>query len=201
MTEEERKIDQLCQQIIVALKQQNPTSVIALSPELISRTNTQPDVQARAYGWLAQAYLLAQKTELAKSAIGKGIRLAKDIADSRGLAQLHSIQTQIITLQSTTHTPLKHDKSPIGLALSAIEQEDFATALTHARKAILLADAGQQPKQRVIARLTMAKIPEHSGIALQQAQQIADQSDDHNLITAVKKAIDEANLVIQPHVF
>ena len=200
MTDEQEKIDRLCQSIIRSLRAQNATAVIALSPELIGMSTQQPAVQAQAYGWLAQAYLIADRHEQAMKSITKGLTLSARFNDQVGLAALQQIRDKI-DIKTPAPATITHDKSVLGSALAAIEREDYDNALIYARKAIMLADASQLIKEMVIARLTMAKIPDQTELALQQAQQLANDSGDHNLITAVKKASDEASFTIQPHVF
>ena len=106
--------------------------------------------------------------------------------------------------QTLSPPPSAINDNPLSQGIELLTQ---TTAAHHRRAEMLLlssvakADEERDPKQRVLSRLALARLPNYQSAMIQQAMNIAQGSNDMNLITAVKKTMDQLNISIEPKVF
>jgi len=63
------------------------------------------------------------------------------------------------------------------------------------------ADAEDDIKMMVLVRLALAEIDSERALAFEEAEKIADTTNDHNLIAAVVRAKKLHGIPIKPHIF
>ena len=157
------------------------------------------DLCARGLAWLGQSYLATHSISDARKALRKAAAVATAIGDQAGLEAIRELRhqwgAQAMATRSTTTT---HDDSPIGRACAAFDAGDSAQGIVLAQEAL---QAAQSPRDEVLALLAMARAPSHAETSVLKAAQVADRSNDFNLITAVTRAARAAKVRLPPKVF
>ncbi len=176
-----------------------------------------PLLAARLLAWKAQAWMSRNRLEEARAAVLDAIRMAKQGGDTDGLPVLRGLHNRIAgslaALQAAAQQA-EADRALLALseeelsAKSAEERVDILTRQSSARAAMgeleaarsaaqrALAEA-QSPRSRVLAWLSLARVGAGAD-AIFSAWKVADDADDHNLITAVAHAAKAAGVVLRP---
>jgi len=193
--------DQLAIKIIEALKINQPILVIDLEVQIISAAQERPELLCKAYGWIAQAYILLNEGDKAMKSASKAIGLARSLFDHKGMKILQDLRSKAIAISKAKNAYLPTDKSTIAQANEALTSGDNAKAKTLAHQAIAEADEKNNPRDQIISRLLLARMGENQEKILMEALSIADRSSDKNLVTAVKKAMDSIGYHVKEHIF
>lgn len=183
-------------------------------PELRSE---RPLLAARLMAWKAQALAGLNHLEEAKHAVLDAIRLAKSGGDMEGLAplrELHAgISARLAALQVSTGQQaadadlLSMPEAEIARcsagervdilirqASAWIERGEAAQGRSCAERAL---EEASSARAKVLAWLCLARLGEGEA-AVRSAWKVADDADDHNLITAVAKAAKAAGVILSP---
>ncbi|HND29844.1 MAG TPA: hypothetical protein PLA94_07580 [Myxococcota bacterium] len=176
-----------------------------------------PLLVARLLAWKAQAWMSQNRWEDARGAVLEAIRLAKQGGDTDGLPALRELHNRIagsLAALQAAAVQAEADRALLALSeeeLSAKSPEDRADILTRQSSAQAamgdleaarataqraLAEA-QSPRSRVLAWLSLARVGDGDQ-AIFSAWKVADDADDHNLITAVAHAARAAGVVLRP---
>ena len=99
-------------------------------------------------------------------------------------------------------TKKAHDQDHLlAQADSAIQEADWDTAVTFAQRSLTEAIAANDGKLEILSLLTLARVPEYTREYLQRAHDRAQELNDFNLITLVKKSYDALKVDIPSHIF
>ena len=161
-----------------------------------------PLIQAKVLSWFAQSQQKQNKLSAAIDSYEKAIQAAKNAEDNEGVQTLeeqHKIlleQHKASLVRQTSQTD-----DPLQAGISQLRVQNTARAETLLLSSVAQADEEGDPKSRVLSRLALARIPTYQKAMIEQALSIAQQEGDMNLITAVKKTMDQMGESITPHVF
>lgn len=156
---------------------------------------------ARAHAWRAQAAMNLGRYAAATASLRQALRLLRAQGDEQGLATLATLQKDLFARRAAVSAQGPLPDTPLGRALAAMDAGDWEQGESLARAAAEAADAAGDPKERVMARLALARVPGRAEAAIREAARIADESDDRNLVTAVARAARAADVTLAPHVF
>ena len=162
-----------------------------------------PLVQAKVLSWYAQSLQQQHKLSEAIESYQKAIQAAKIAGDNEGMQTLKE-QYKILLEQkkaSTVKPKTSQTDDPLQAGISQLRVQNTARAETLLLSSVAQADEEEDPKGRVLSRLALARIPTYKKAMIAQALEIAQQAGDMNLITAVKKTMDQMGESITPHVF
>ena len=193
--------DTFADTIIEALKKSDADTVISIQNEALQTAVDQPDLLAKMHGWIAQAYLLKGNGEKAMKHSSKGIRHARSVFDDQGVKILKDIRSRAISIQQAQQQFNANSDSLLAQADEAFKSNNIERARALTEQAIQIADSEIDVREQILARLMMVRIVENKSDVLAEALEIADKSNDKNLVTAVKKAMDAIGIEIPTHVF
>ncbi len=177
-----------------ALQAGNAAQALTLLEALPALT---PADQARVHAWRGQALRALGRAEEGAREVIAAIRIAKALGDADGVAALRALHTDIAASVASLRTAEAGQRRD-----QALLDVDDATLDTDGRlrRAFALLNAGRHPeasalvrrvateatelRDRVLSRLALARI-EADDEALHEAHRLADEADDHNLLTAV----------------
>ncbi len=205
--------------VFSALREGNVEEVVAGVEQVDSPALRQerPLLVARLFAWKAQALMSRNRLEEARTAVLDAIRLAKQGGDTDGLAALRELHNRIagsLAALQLAASQAEDDRKLLGMSeeeLSSKTPEERIDLLTRqssawaalgepepARQAAqrALAEAAS-PRSRVLAWLSLARVG-GGAEAIFSAWKVADDADDHNLITAVAHAAKAAGVVLRP---
>lgn len=160
-----------------------------------------PALVSRLLAWEAQAAAALGDGPRARQALRKARALAQSQGDAEGDAALAALQAQLMQRLMASKPPPADEGTAVGRALAAFDRGDPAEGLRLAHLALELATADNDPRERVLALLAIARSPAHALEAIGAAAEIADDSDDFNLVTAVSKAAKMAGFALEDKVF
>jgi len=187
--------------LVQALARQDAERALTLSqtiePLIVERTA----LQARVAAWTAQAHQLNGDLDAALEHIRNAIALAQTAGETEAIAPLRQLKAGIISgraaIVSATQAPLPD--TPIGRAITEMEQGNLEQGARLARQARLLAQSEGNYRDEVLALLALARIPGQEDSAIRAAHEVADESDDKNLVTAVSRAANAAKVTLPRH--
>ena len=194
-------IDDLAKLTTQSIQQNQLDLLFEMENDIFSSLTQYPLWLPRFHGWYAQAYLQAKKPQRANLHCNTAIRLAKAIQDDKGVKHLRDLREQITALLVVLSAKKKEAGSVLEGAISALEAENIELCKDLAQLALKEAIEVQDPKQEILALLTLAKIPSERTTAIDRAYHRCQEIGDMNLITAVKKTMDELNIEVPKHVF
>jgi tetratricopeptide (TPR) repeat protein len=212
---------------VAALRRGNPADAIPLlrraaeDPDLAAAEDL-ADLRARVLSLLAQAYLDAGQASEAETWVRQALRLAKRIGDEAGLVEIRALQSRVLAAAMDQHRRLEErreqariaapplDRMLVGViepharaavyiqkANAEIEVDRPGDAVALATEAVRLADGAGAVRERVLARLTLARADGARAAALlPEAWKIASDADEINLVGAVAKAAELAGVAL-----
>ena len=130
-----------------------------------------------------------------------GIRLAKAIEDTQGATSLEELRTQAVGMLSALTKQAEDLDHLLAQADIAIQASEWDIAENLAQQSLTEALRDHDGKLEILSLLTMARIPAHTLTYLQRAHDRAQDLNDFNLITLVKKSYDSLGVDIPSHIF
>lgn len=178
------------------------------------------DLRARVLSLLAQACLEAGQSSEAENWIRQALRVAKRLGDEAGLVEIRALQSRVLQAAMDDHrkreerreqariaaTPLErllegvtepHARAAVYIqkANAEIEVDRPGDAVALAAEAVRLADDAGAVREKVLARLTLARADaDRAATLLPEAWKIASDADEFNLVGAVAKAAELAGV-------
>ena len=188
--------EELAVALVQALARQDADKALALSDALRPLSADRPTLQARLAAWTAQAHQLNGDLESALTHIREAIALAQAAGEVDAIAPLRHLKASIVSgraaVSAAMQAPLPD--TPVGRALAEIDGGRHEEGSRLARQARILAQSEGNYRDEVLALLTLARVPGQEDSAIRAAYQVADQSDDKNLVTAVSRAANMAKV-------
>jgi len=188
--------DEIAVALVQALARQDADRVLLLRDTLVPLIQERPAMLARVATWTAQAHQINGDHESALEAIRNAIALVQQGDEPEVLPSLKMLKAEIVkgkaAIQAATKLPLPD--SPLGRAIACIDQGEHDEGGRIARQARILAQSEGNYRDEVIALLTLARIPGQEDSAIRTAHEVADESNDKNLVTAVARAAKAAKV-------
>ena len=190
------EIDELAVALVQALARQDAAKALTLGELLLPMTTGRPALQARVAAWAAQAHQLNGDLDSALHQIRQAISLAQAAGETSAIAPLRQLKASIVSgkaaIAAAMAAPLPD--TPVGRALTEIDNGNNEEGSRLARQARLLAQSEGNYRDEVLALLALARVPGQEDSAIRAAYLVADESDDKNLVTAVSRAANTANV-------
>ena len=168
--------------------------------EILLRTNPPPEIRAKLIAWSAQSL---EKQHLVDKALPRYQEALVQMKQCNAHDSLPEIQEAITRLQEQQKAkkiaPPKDDPLQQGIALLSTQHSQRAETLL--LSSVAQADLEDDVKAKVLSRLALARLPAYTQNMIQEAMELAQQSSDMNLVTAVKKTMDQLRIRIEPKVF
>jgi tetratricopeptide (TPR) repeat protein len=159
-----------------------------------------PDLCARGYTWLAQAHLHRNQLREARRALRQASAIASALGDTAGLEAISDLR-RAVGAKAMQAAPEATTDTTIGRACAALDAGDHEQGAALARVALQEAAENEDPREQVLAWLALARVPSETTAAIHAAAEVADRSNDRNLVTAVAHAARAAGVVFEPRVF
>ena len=194
-------IQQLADGCLQFLRENKSEYVLQVWAEFAGVINDHPLWTPRFHAWLCQAHLNLHQPKEALRHCYTGIRLAKAIDDSKGVQSLEELRTQAVGMLSALTKQAQDTDHLLAQADIAIQAADWDTAATLAQKSLTEAISSNDGKLEILSLLTLARLPEYTQEYLQRAHDRAQELNDFNLITLVKKSYDSLGVSIPSHIF
>ena len=195
------QIHQLADGCLQFLRENKSEYVVEVWNEFADVINAHPLWTPRFHAWLCQAHLNLHQPKEALRHCYTGIRLAKAIEDAKGAASLEVLRSQAVGMLGALTKQaedLDHLLAQADIAIQALEWE---TARNLAKESLSQAITTQDGKLEILSLLTLARIPSDTIKYLQKAHDRAQELNDFNLITLVKKSYDALKVPIPNHIF
>ena len=182
------------------LNNDQPEYVLQIWDEFQDIIKDHPLWLPRFHSWCCQAHLALRQPKLGLRHCHAGRRAAKSIDDQAGIEVFNTLQQQATHLLSA-QTPTSSGHGILDQAVSAIENGLWDEATILIETSIQQALQQNDHKMEILSWLTLARIQEHQDYAVQQAYNRAQEFNDFNLITIVKKSIESLGLEVPVHIF
>ena len=195
------QINQLADGCLQFLREDKSEYVIQVWKEFEDVINAHPLWTPRFHAWLCQAHLNLHQPKLALRHCYTGIRLAKAIEDTKGATSLEELRTQAVGMLSALTKQAEDLDHLLAQADVAIQASEWDTATNLAQQSLTEAITEQDGKLEILSLLTLARIPTQTVEYLQRAHNRAQELNDFNLITLVKKSYDSLGVSIPNHIF
>ena len=195
------QIHQLADGCLQFLRENKSEYVIQIWTEFADVINAHPLWTPRFHAWLCQAHLNLHQPKEALRHCYTGIRLAKAIEDTKGATSLEELRTQAVGMLSALTKQAEDLDHLLAQADIAIKASEWDTAENLVQQSLTEALKDQDGKLEILSLLTMARIPQHTLEYLQMAHYRAQELNDFNLITLVKKSYDSLGVDIPNHIF
>jgi len=195
--------DELAVALVQALARGDGDAAMGLALALDPLIGDRPSLRARHATWMAQAHQLRGEIDQATSMIRHAISLATIAGDSDALPALKALKTQLVTgkIAAASAAELPMPETLLGRAVHAMDHGEMENGAGLARQARIEAQSLGNSRDEVLSLLALARIPGQEDSAIRAAYEVADQSNDKNLITAVSRAARAANVVLPSTVF
>ena len=195
--------DELAVALVQALARQDGDEAIAISQVLEPLVVDRPALQARHATWTAQAHQLRGELAQAATMIRHAISLATLAGESDALPALKALKAQIVTgkVAAAGAANLPLPETLLGRAVQAIDQGRVEDGASLARQARIEAQSLGDAREEVFSLLALARIAGQEDSAIRAAFDVADASDDKNLVTAVSRAARAASVSLPKKVF
>jgi tetratricopeptide (TPR) repeat protein len=190
--------DEAAERVYIALQQGDFSSALDSVEHALSLIENRPLLRARLLAWQGQAFFGLHQLEQAQQSVLRGLSLARKAKDTPGVEALRRLHREIVAGLAMRQRPLDATDSWISQSCIAFDEGQNKRGVELALKALSEADT---PRDQVIALLALARSPEQVQGAVFRAHQIAQSSEDFNLINAVAKAARAAKIILSPHVF
>jgi hypothetical protein len=197
------KQDELAVGVVQALARQDGAEALELCHSLESALGDQPQLRARLAAWTAQAHLLRGELAQAKTMINNAIALATIAGEPEAISALRGLKADIIRGKAAgaSATPVPLPDTLLGQACTALDDGRQKEGLHLARQARIEAQSMGNARDEVLSLLALARIPGQEDSAIRAAHEVADASNDKNLVTAVARAGKAANVPLLNKVF
>ena len=166
--------------------------------DVLLHANPPPDIRAKLLSWSAQSF---EKQHMPAEALLRYQEAKAICRDANAIAEfeeaIHRLQEQLQVQKPSE----KIGSSPLEQGISFLRTQNTQRAETLLLSSVAQADLEEDPKSRVLSRLALARLPSYTHAMIEEAMTIAQQSNDMNLITAVKKTMDQLQIKIPPKVF
>jgi len=159
-----------------------------------------PDLCARGWTWLAQAHLQRNHIRPARNALRQAAAIATAIGDDAGLEVISNLR-RAVGAKAMQAAPPPQTDTAVGRACAALDAGKLEEGAELARIAFAEATRDNNPREQVLALLALARVPGQAEPAIRRAAEVADHSNDRNLVTAVAHAARAAGVVFAPKVF
>ena len=162
-----------------------------------------PLIRAKVLSWYAQSLQQQHKRTQAIESYKQAMEAAQAAGDNEGVQTLEE-QYKVLLEQhkASSVAPTKaQTDDPLQAGISQLRVQNTARAETLLLSSVAQADEEGDAKGRVLSRLALARIPTYQKAMITQALEIAQEAGDMNLITAVKKTMDQMGESITPHIF
>ena len=195
--------DEFAVGIVQALARQDGAEALELCRSLESTLGEQPQLRARHAAWAAQAHLLRGELAQAKTMINDAIALATVAGETDAISGLRGLKADIIRGKAagSSAIPTALPDTLLGRACEALDRGEEQEGLRLARQARIEAQSVGNARDEVLSLLALARIPGQEDSAIRAAHEVADASDDKNLVTAVARAGKAANVHLPNKVF
>ena len=195
--------DELAVALVQALARQDGSEALALAAALEPVIGERPALRARHATWMAQAHQLVGDLPAAALKIREAIALAQAAGEIDALPALKQLKATIVrgkvAADVAANAPLPD--TLLGRAVSAIDRGDIAEGAGLARQARIEAQSMANHRDEVFALLALARIEGQEDSAIRAAYEVADATDDKNLVTAVSRAAKAANIMLPKKLF
>lgn len=194
-------VDELAQAMFDALRQGQEDVVLTLAPHAIHAAAKRPRLLPRILAWQAQALMNQGQAQAGHRAILRAQLAARRAGDTEGLAALAPLAKQLTAMAAALLERDPGGDGALAQALHAIDAGDVDRGVALAQAVLATAAQDNDARGQVMAWLTCARHPAHTHDAIRAAAEIADRSDDKNLVTAVARAAKAAGLSLETKVF
>ena len=195
--------DELAVALVQALARQDAGEALLLSDALGELIEHRPGLRARHAAWTAQAHQIQGNLAQAAVSIRHAIALAQAAGDTDAIPALKTLKASIVTgkvaQQNATEMPLPD--TLLGRAVEAIDKGETEEGASLARQARIEAQSMGNARDEVFALLALARIDGQEDSAIRAAYDVADASDDKNLVTAVSRAAKSKNVPLPRKIF
>jgi len=195
--------DELAVALVQALARQDGDEAMGLAMALDPLIGDRPSLRARHATWMAQAHQLRGELDQATSMIRHAIALATIAGDADALPALKALKIQFVTgkIAQASAGELPMPETLLGRAVHAMDQGNMDEGVRLARQARIEAQSVANSRDEVFSLLALARIPGQEDSAIRAAHDVADQSNDKNLVTAVSRAAHAAAVPLPKKVF
>lgn len=195
--------DELAVALVQALARQDGERALALVAALEPLIGDRPLLRARHASWAAQAHQIEGNLAEASTLIRQALALATSAEDLDALPGLKALKAQIVRgkVAAQTASALPVPDTLLGRAVSEINQGNTSEGARLARQARIEAQSMGNARDEVFSLLALARIDGQEDSAIRAAFTVADDANDKNLITAVSRAANAANVPLPKQVF
>jgi hypothetical protein len=195
--------DELAVALVQALARQDGDEAMGIAMALDPLIGDRPSLRARHATWMAQAHQLRGELDQATSMIRHAINLATIAGDGDALPALMALKTQLVTgkIAALSAGELPMPDTLLGRAVQAMDQGDMDEGGRLARQARIEAQSVANSRDEVLSLLALARIPGQEDSAIRAAHEVADHSNDKNLVTAVSRAAHAAAVSLPKKIF
>jgi len=195
--------DELAVALVQALAREDGPEALALGAALEPKIGDRPALRARHTTWMAQAHQLVGDLPNAARKIREAIALAQAAGETDAIPALKQLKATIVrgkvAADVAANAPLPD--TLLGQAVSAIDRGDITEGAHLARQARIEAQSMANHRDEVFALLALARIGGQEDSAIRAAYEVADATEDKNLVTAVSRAAKAANITLPKKLF
>ena len=166
--------------------------------EVLLHSDPPPGIRSKLLSWSAQSF---EKQHMLSEALIRYQEAKEACDDTNAIADLKESIQRLQEQVQVQKTSAETGKSPLEQGISFLRTHNTQRAETLLLSSVAQADLEEDPKPRVLSRLALARIPSYTQAMIEEAMTIAQQSNDMNLLTAVKKTMDQLQIKITPKVF
>ena len=195
--------DELAVALVQALARQDGSEALSLGTALEPMIGDRPGLRARHATWMAQAHQMVGNLPAAAAKVREALALAQAAGEVDAIPALKQLKATIIrgkvAADVAANAPLPD--TLLGRAVSAIDRGDITEGGRLARQARIEAQSMANHRDEVFALLALARIDGQEDSAIRAAYEVADATDDKNLVTAVSRAAKAASIVLPKKFF
>lgn len=194
-------IQQLADGCLQFLREGKSEYVLQIWKEFPAVLDEHPLWAPRFHAWFCQAHLNLRQPKAALRHCHSGLRLAKAIDDATGVSALEDLRTQAVNMLTAITQQQEDSDHLLSQANISIQAKDWDSAISIAQRSLTEAEQSNDTKLEILSLLTLARIPSQQEASLQRAHERAQEINDFNLITLVKKSFDALGVDIPAHIF
>ena len=156
---------------------------------------------AKIHSWIAQARVDLGEYKASLLEYDKALEYAHEAQDYDGIVEL---KQQIEEVQAQADAVAKIDgrsKSSIAMGVNLLQSGKKSQAEHTLLSAVADADEMGSTRSKVLSRLALSRFPQYRQQMLSEAYEIALEADDMNLIVAVKKTMEQFDMLPPSKVF
>ncbi len=191
--------DALALRVHAAVQAGRSADALAVMSEALRAAAGRPALQARLHAWGAQAHMASGDLDAADAALLRAKGLAVRAGDRAGLRALKGLEEQSAARRVAQSRVI--GEGPAARALAALQDGDEETGVRLAQQAREMARKLGDAREEVLSLLVLSRVDHLAAQAIAEAAQVADESGDWNLITAVARGARVAGIPIPARVF